>query len=209
MTWYWPKKLGSNVIDDETDVPDVNGAYNFVTYGDPGYAEDAVLFGVDQHSGYVVEEEQVVSRRSRLATGLIWRSFLMNLQLFSERGAVKVPDDDDKMPTHDPIIATIHRDPTLRRLSRGKKAVRHSSRSIPSLEAEYCSPDRVIISLDVLIRRWQDLQLEYEDKVNPLRDAQQGKINPPDPSRRNFLVPYSFDEAATNWKRTLPRYQDF
>jgi hypothetical protein len=67
----------------------------------------------------------------------------------------------------------------------------------------------VIISLDVLIRRWQDLQLEYEDKVNPLRDAQQGKINPPDPSRRNFLVPYSFDEAATNWKRTLPRYQDF
>jgi hypothetical protein len=207
MTWYWPKKLGSNEINDETDVPDVHGAYNFVTYGNPGYAEDAVLFGVDQCSGFMVEEEQVVSRRSRLVTGLIWRSFLMNLQLLSERGAVEVPDEDDKMPIHDPIIPTIRRDPTLRRLSRGKKAVRHSSRNIPSLEAEFCTPGRVNISLDVLIRQWQDLHQEYEDKANPLRDSQQEKVNPPDPSRRKRLIPYHFDDAATSWRRTLPRYE--
>mmetsp|Transcript_10842 Transcript_10842/g.17993 ORF Transcript_10842/g.17993 Transcript_10842/m.17993 type:complete len:819 (-) Transcript_10842:930-3386(-) len=208
MTWYWPKKLGSNEINDETDVPDVHGAYNFVTYGSPGYAEDAILFGVDQRSGFMVEEEQVVSRRSRLVTGLIWRSFLMNLQLFSERGAVQVPNKDDKMPNHDHIIPTIRRNPILRRLSRGKKAVRHSSRSIPSLEVEFCSPDRVNISLDVLIRQWQDLQQEYEDKANPLRDSQQEKAIPPDPSRRKALITYSFDEAATSWRRTLPRYEE-
>lgn len=208
MTWYWPKKLGSNEINDDTDVPDVHGAYNFVTYGNPGYAEDAILFGVDQRSGFLVEEEQVVSRRSRLVTGLIWRSFLMNLQLFSERGAVQVPDKDDQMPTHDPIIPIIRRDPTLRRLSRGKKAVRHSSRDIPSLEVEFCTPDRVNISLDVLIRQWQDLQQEYEDKANPLRDSQQEKVIPPDPSRRKALISYSFEEAANSWRRMLPRYEE-
>jgi len=208
MTWYWPKKLGSNDINDETDVPDVHGAYNFVTYGNPGYAEDAILFGADQRSGFMVEEEQVVSRRSRLVTGLIWRSFLMNLQLFSERGAVQVPNEDDKMPTHDPLIPTIRRDPTLRRLSRGKKAVRHSSRNIPSLEVEFCTPDRVDISLDVLIRQWQDLQQEYEDKANPLRDSQQEKVIPTDPSRRKALITYSFEEAVTSWRRTLPRYEE-
>lgn len=210
MTWYWPKKLGSNEINEETDVPDVHGAYNFVTYGDPGYAEDAVLFGVDQFSsiGYTHAEEQVVSRRSMLATGFIWRSFLMNLQLFSDRGSVNVPDKDDRMPTHDPIIATIRRDPTLRRLSRGKSAIRFSSRNIPRLEAEYCTPGQVDISLDVLIRQWQGLQQEYEDKANPLRDAQQAKTKPLDPSKRKTLIPYLFDEAAVSKKRILPQYQD-
>ena len=132
----------------------------------------------------------------------------MNLQLFSERGAVQVPSKDDKMPNHDPLIPTIRRDPTLRRLSRGKKAVRHSSRNIPRLEAEFCSPDGVNISLDVLIRQWQDLQQEYEDKANPLRDSQQEKVIPPDPSRRKALITYSFEEAATSRKRMLPRYEE-
>ena len=132
----------------------------------------------------------------------------MNLQLLSERGAVEVPDEDDKMPSHDPIIPTICRDPTFRRLSRGKKAVRHSSRNIPNLEVEFCTPDRVNISLDVLIRQWQDLQQEYEDKANPLRDAQQEKANPSHSSRRKALIPYSYDEAAMRWRRTLPRYEE-
>ena len=132
----------------------------------------------------------------------------MNLQLFSERGAVQVPSKDDKMPNHDPLIPTIRRDPTLRRLSRGKKAVRHSSRNIPRLEAEFCSPDGVNISLDVLIRQWQDLQQEYEDKANPLRDSQQEKAITPDPSLRKALITYSFEEAATSWRRTLPWYEE-
>ena len=207
MTWYWPKKLGSNAINVNTDVPDVHGAYNFVTYGDPGYAEDAILFGVDRHSGFMIEEEQVVSRRSRLVTGLIWRSFLINLQLFSERGAVQVPSKDDRMPSHDSVIPMLRRNATLRRLSRGKKAVRHSSRVIPSLGVEYCSPDIVNISLDVLISQWQELKQQYEDKANPLRDSQQEKVNPLDP-RRRANVTYSFEEAATSWRRTLPRYEE-
>ena len=40
MTWTWPKNIGSSDVGDDTEVPNVDRTYNFVTNGDPGYGED-------------------------------------------------------------------------------------------------------------------------------------------------------------------------
>ena len=125
MTWTWPKKIGSSQVDGDTEAPDVDGTYNFVTYGDPGYGEDAIFFGVDQ--GQAVSS-QVVSRQAKLATGFVWTSLVMNLQLLSGQGDIKVSEGESRMPTHDPLLSSIRRIPTLRSLSLGVSALSGSSR---------------------------------------------------------------------------------
>lgn len=122
MTWTWPKKVGSGDIHGDTEVPHVDGTYNFVTYGDQGYWEDSLFFGSDEENG-TDDSLQVVSRQARLATGFIWKSFMLNLQLTSGRGAVVVSNDDEQMPTHDPILPNVRRIPMLRSLSLGRSAI--------------------------------------------------------------------------------------
>lgn len=126
MTWTWPKQIGSSNVKDDTEVPDVDAIYNFVTYGDPGYGEDSIFFGSDQQDRNI--DLQLVSKQAKLATGFVWKSFVMNLQLLSGRGAVAVPMAEDRMPTHDPFLPTIRRIATLRGLSLGQSPGRGSSR---------------------------------------------------------------------------------
>jgi len=125
MTWTWPKKIGSSQVDEDTEVPEVDGTYNFVTYGDPGYGEDAIFFGVDE--GQAVSS-QVVSRQAKLATGFVWNSFVMNLQLLSGQGSIEVSEGECRMPTHDPLQSSLRRIPTLRSLSLGVSALSDSLR---------------------------------------------------------------------------------
>ena len=127
VTWTWPKRTGSNYIDSNTDVPDVDGAYSFVTHGNRAYGEDAIFFGVDK-SSRTKRLHPVISDKAKLTTGLIWKSFVMNLQLLSDRGAVEVPTGEEQMPDHDPMVSQLPRIQTLRDLSLGMPAVRHSPR---------------------------------------------------------------------------------
>ena len=116
MTWTWPKKVGSSQVSKNTEVPDIDGTYNFVTYGDPGYGEDSIFFGHDRKSS---EDIPVVSKQAKLATGFIWKSYIMNLQLLSGQGAISVPKEAYQMPTHDPLLSHVRRITTLRTLSLG------------------------------------------------------------------------------------------
>ena len=116
MTWTWPKKVGSSQVSNKTEVPDIDGTYNFVTYGDPGYGEDSIFFGRDRKSS---EDIQVVQKQAKLATGFIWKSYIMNLQLLSGQGAISVPKEAYQMPTHDPLLSHARRMTTLRTLSLG------------------------------------------------------------------------------------------
>jgi hypothetical protein len=125
-TWTWPKRTGSNYIDDNTDVPDIDGAYSFVTYGNRAYGEDSLFFGADQPSR--MKRHPIISEKAKLATGFIWKSFVMNLQLLSDREAVDVPTGEEQMPDHDPIVSQLRRIRTLRNLSLGRPAVRNSTR---------------------------------------------------------------------------------
>ena len=125
MTWTWPKRIGSSIIKKDTEVPHVDGTYNFVTYRDPGYGEDSIFFGSDEHED---TEFEVVSKQTKLATGLVWKSFVMNLPLIVGQGAVDVSREDNQMPTHDPILSNIRRIPTLRALSLGISAPGGTSR---------------------------------------------------------------------------------
>lgn len=127
VTWTWPKRTGSNYIDENTDVPEIDGAYSFVTYGNRAYGEDKIFFGADQPAR-IRGQHQVISEKAKLATGFTWKSFVMNLQLISERGAVEVPTGEEQMPDHDPIVSQVPRIKTLRDLSLGRPAVRNSSR---------------------------------------------------------------------------------
>lgn len=127
VTWTWPKRTGSNYIDNNTDVPDIDGAYSFVTYGNRAYGEDAIFFGVDQPPRYR-GLHPVISKNAKLATGLVWKSFAMNLQLISDRGAVEVPAGEEQMPDHDPIVSQMPRLKVFRNLSLGRSAVRNSIR---------------------------------------------------------------------------------
>jgi hypothetical protein len=207
VTWTWPKRTGSNYIDDNTDVPDIDGAYSFVTYGNRAYGEDAIFFGVDQPSRSR-GQHPVISDKAKLATGLVWKSFIMNLQLVSERGAVEVPTGEEQMPDHDPIVSQMRRIRTLRNLSMGRQAVRNSDRTLPRLNPEYCTFASVTTSLDGVLREWSALQYEYEENSsNPLKEAQMDKDKPPDPDRRRSLS-YQYDEAAKLWTRSLPEYTE-
>ncbi|KAL7489279.1 hypothetical protein ACHAW6_014864 [Cyclotella cf. meneghiniana] len=206
VTWTWPKRTGSNYVDHNTDVPDVDGAYSFVTYGNRAYGEDSIFFGVDQPSK--TRGNEVISEKAKLATGLIWKSFVMNLQLLSDRGAVDVPSREEQMPDHDGTVSQVRRIRALRNLSLGRPAVRNSPRTPPSLNPQYCSFTSVNMSLDGLIREWTSLQHEYEENSsNPLKEAQMDKDKPPDPDRRRSLS-YNFNEAAKSWTRALPEYSD-
>lgn len=125
MTWTWPKKVGSSQVSNNTEVPDIDGTYNFVTYGDPGYGEDSIFFGHDRRSS---DDIQVVSKQAKLATGFIWKSYIMNLQLLSGQGAIAVPKEAYQMPTHDPLLPSVRRMTSLRSLSLGFSVSSGSSR---------------------------------------------------------------------------------
>lgn len=129
-TWTWPKRIGSSNTDDSTEVPAVDETYNFVTYGDPGYGEDSLFFGTDHHDDDTknTDLQLVVSNQATLATGFIWKSFVINLQLLSNQKSIDLTKKDQMMPTHDPIFPSIHRIPALRDLSMKQPASRHTSR---------------------------------------------------------------------------------
>ena len=129
-TWTWPKRIGSSDIDDSTEVPAVDGTYNFITYGDPGYGEDSLFFGIDHHDDDTknTDLQLLVSNQATLATGFIWKSFVVNLQLLSDQMSIDLTKKDQMMPTHDPIVPFIHRIPALRDLSMKQPANRHTSR---------------------------------------------------------------------------------
>ena len=122
-TWTWPKTIGSGDIGPDTEVPLVDGTYNFVTYGDPGYWEDPLFFGTDEERGKPRASSQVISRDAQLATGFVWKSYLLNLALSSDQRGVVVPEEEERMPSHDPLVPTIRRIPMLRSLSLGRSAL--------------------------------------------------------------------------------------
>ena len=116
VTWTWPKKIGSCQVDDSTEVPAVNGTYDFVAYGDHGYGEDSIFFGSDQHAN---ADLHTISKQAKLATSFVWKSFVANLQqLLGQQGAVGMSKNGDhNVQSHDPTLPSIHRIPTLRVLS--------------------------------------------------------------------------------------------
>ena len=131
MTWTWPKTIESSNINEDTEVPVVDGTYNFVTYCDPGYGEDSIFFGTDDHDDQN-PQHQVVSQPAKLATGFVWKSFVSNLQLLLGQVTYGIhKQNDQQMPTHDPILPTIRRLDTLRSLSLGESV--HSSRCVLQL----------------------------------------------------------------------------
>ncbi|KAL7536338.1 hypothetical protein ACHAXR_007087 [Thalassiosira sp. AJA248-18] len=205
MTWAWPKKIGSSNVEDDTEVPDVDGTYNFVTYGDPGYVEESLFFGSDQQDRNADDSLQVASKQAKLATGFVWKSFVINLPLVSGQGTVVLPKEELQMPTHDPILSRICRLPTLRSLSLGRSAVRNSSSIVPSMNPPLCSTTPVVISLDALIREWKLMQRQYEENsCHPLKDAKQGRDSHPDLAERRPLS-YPFEVATQSWSRVVPK----
>src|SRR5210317_2267264 len=104
------QKDWSSAVGDDAEVPAVDGTYNFVTYGDPGYGEDSMFFGTDDQ--YRNEDLQVVSNQAKLATGFIWKSFVVNIQLVMGQGGADLAREDELMPTHDRILPTLRRLPT-------------------------------------------------------------------------------------------------
>jgi len=77
--WTWPKQLGSGDIDETTPPPNVNGVYHFVPRGHPEFSEDGIFFGADRLDR--AAGRPVASRRSSLVTGLLWQSFVRNLEM--------------------------------------------------------------------------------------------------------------------------------
>ncbi len=116
MTWTWPKTVESSNINEDTEVPGVDSTYNFVPYGDPGYREDSIFFGTDDHT-----HDQVVSQLANLATDFIWKSFVTNLQLLLGQVTDGIQaQKDQKVPTHDTLLPKIRRLRTFRSLSLGE-----------------------------------------------------------------------------------------
>ena len=231
MTWTWPKTIESSNINEDTEVPVVDGTYNFVTYCDPGYGEDSIFFGTDDHDGQN-PQHQVVSQPAKLATGFVWKSFVSNLQLLLGQVTDGIhKQNDQQMPTHDPILPTIRRLDTLRSLSLGESV--HSSRCVLQLCAIclHCSqltlsPNlkylsfqlfsifRIIPTLSPNIQAYatavnslDDLIREWQLLYQSLEDNASHPLKDAKPdSVQRRPIEYSFEDAVHSWSRVVPRF---
>lgn len=76
MTWSWPINQGRDRIDEDTDVPPVTGEYELSLKHENN---PCVVYFHGKNDGSGAD---VVSSRSKLATFIIWKSFLYNMKIF-------------------------------------------------------------------------------------------------------------------------------
>ena len=79
MTWAWPINKGRGRIDDETDVPPVNGEYKFTTdyNGDENSNPCVVYF----HGVFDGSKPDIVPTSSKEAVFKIWEAFIENMEV--------------------------------------------------------------------------------------------------------------------------------
>ena len=79
MASSWPVMKGLTKINVETKIPPIDGTYVF----DPEeYDNFQIEFSFGQD---FVEGNDIVSNKSKMAIGLLWQSFLINLQLIAHK----------------------------------------------------------------------------------------------------------------------------
>eukprot|EP00586_Coscinodiscus_wailesii_P000663 CAMPEP_0172481594 /NCGR_PEP_ID=MMETSP1066-20121228/7587_1 /TAXON_ID=671091 /ORGANISM="Coscinodiscus wailesii, Strain CCMP2513" /LENGTH=855 /DNA_ID=CAMNT_0013244041 /DNA_START=305 /DNA_END=2872 /DNA_ORIENTATION=- len=126
MTWSWPVNVGRGYLDDNTDVPVVNGEYCFDVEGNKSVHIEA-FNGPNDHS-----KPDVLSRSSKFATAFIWKSFVYNMQTHKS----KESSNRSSTFSHDVAFSRLRRLPIFRLLSMGIIPANRRCNILPKLRSE-------------------------------------------------------------------------
>mmetsp|Transcript_10843 Transcript_10843/g.32091 ORF Transcript_10843/g.32091 Transcript_10843/m.32091 type:complete len:442 (-) Transcript_10843:286-1611(-) len=171
MTWTWPINMGMETVDDNTDVPSVNGLYHFMVDDEDDFRTDA-FHGANYHG------PDVLTMQSKYALGFIWKSFVANVQLDS--GVRAAWTKEGEMPSHDEAFRYLHRLPIFRLLSMSIESSGHwampllgkGTLKLGKTHAEKGSE----LSIDTLLQSWKIVVSHYDkNQPSPLRSSQGSK----------------------------------
>lgn len=171
MTWSWPLNQGRGKVDDSTDVPPVNGTYNFSVH-DEEAPSTAFFRGKDDGL-----EAEVVSNISKLATTFVWDSFVSNMQSGTKLEMKK--DNQDLTRWQSNIRLKTRRLSTFQTLSTGS-SINTNHRKLPSLKEinkpSFCldinetnAENSPVPPLSHLIEQWENVRKRYEDSTTTSR----------------------------------------
>mmetsp|Transcript_31586 Transcript_31586/g.38372 ORF Transcript_31586/g.38372 Transcript_31586/m.38372 type:complete len:984 (-) Transcript_31586:357-3308(-) len=190
VTWSWPVKTGRGYVNEETTVPPVDGVYDFDFI--EGLNNRLLDFSSNMGNESV---HQLISHKSKLATGFVWKSFIANIRLISSSNNKQ--RKKDFMSSYDEAFLNLRRLPIFRLLSSGKgipggwlphmKCSAHLSNS-------YDVPDTII----ALLEEWTSVKDHYEKSQGyPLRCALDGneETNPLDSIQSSFLR-HEYNESS-------------
>jgi hypothetical protein len=130
MTWSWPVNVGRGYLDDNTDVPVVNGEYCFDVEGNKSVHIEAFK-GPDDRS-----KPELLSRSSKFATAFIWKSFVYNMQLGNKEFKSKGDNSSSSTFSHDVAFSQLRRLPIFRLLSMGIIPANRRCNILPKLRTE-------------------------------------------------------------------------
>jgi len=157
MTWSWPFKLLGRVHDD-TDVPPIDSSYIFFLGSARNFYYD-VFFGVDDPN-----KEDLISPSLKLLPCLLWRSFMINVQLIQGK---KWKDISETIKTpYDSRISDLRRLPILRHLSLGESL--HESRDLPILKKSSKSRKDSQDKIDAILSEWKLIENDYTKNVTSI-----------------------------------------
>jgi len=156
MTWSWPFKTLKERIDNNTDVPPIDGNYDFLIDTSKNFHSET-FFGIDD-----VNKADLIPSTLKLLPAFSWKSFIINIQLIHGRTLKDIKDHITK--PIDLRFQTLRRLPILRHLSLGESMYR--SRVLPILrdskytscdcDGEKITPDSKM-SLDTILNGWDGI----------------------------------------------------
>lgn len=198
MTWSWPVNLGRGEVDDATDVPPVNGTYRFLADDDNFNTE--AFHGRDDGNGI-----PILSSLTKMTTGFIWKSFIINMQLISGRRTAHHVKDE-QMPSHE-VFQNVRRLPVFRTLSLSK-GITEGNRILPHISTTATrslslgNKHRDTTQLSSLFDDWDDVKTHYEKNQNsPLRVSQ--ATQDPSSSSAAFSTAQSREEFEEDFTKLL------
>lgn len=148
MTWSWPINKGRGRIDDETDVPPVNGEYKFTTdyNGDENSNPCVVYF----HGVFDGSKPDIVPTSSKEAVFKIWEAFIENMEVIQGKEKNKIigaPSNIDH-DLYGELDSRKHRLKIFQSLSQGLECNNYD-RILPHLDEENIN----VLCIDVNAKR--------------------------------------------------------
>jgi len=170
MTWSWPFKTSEERIDNNTDVPPIDGYYEFFIDTSQNFHSET-FFGIDD-----VKMKDLIPSTLKLLPAFSWKSFIINIQLIHGRTLKDIKEH--MRNNYDLSLPTLQRLPILRHLSLGNSIYR--SRVLPVLKdskdtcgdydgQKITSDSRM--SLDIIFSDWDGIAINCGKNQNTIRLA--------------------------------------
>lgn len=178
LTYSWPAMNFCGIIDNETDVPPVNGKYN-CTVGVYSLQSET-FFGVNN-----VHLQDLVSSRLGYFPAFLWKSFISNILLDKGKDVNYIKQKSKCL--YDVPFSSLNRLNIFRHLSKGgevnvKRDLQHLNQTL----TDFCSREkqgentlinRTEITIESLFDEWKSVEAHFEKSYNTLQRMPEGQHN--------------------------------